>query len=395
MEARHRWSGRYRVVPSRRARVAVLAIALAVASVTACTADALDPGPTADAALAADHAAAPAAADHPAAPAAATGPDVPWTAAHTPPADRTAEPPAQPTGQPPTGPGGTAAPTARATDPTPAGRFAIGVRTVLFSRGADRPLPTTVWYPAAGKRAGGTHRDAPVAVGRFPIVLFSHGLNGLPARYAALNAAWAAAGFVVAAPTYPHTHAGTAHFDRRDIAQQPADATAVIDGLRALDENPADPLAGRIDGDRVAAVGHSAGGYTTTGLFTAGHDARLRSAVVIAGWQATGAFDGPPATMLFIHGSADHVIPAAIGRAAYDQVPWSKFFLLLQRRWHSDYLRPGQPGYRLVRDTVLDFLRWTLNGDETAHRRLPPGSFPTAAAGLPGQQPLLAGVTAH
>jgi hypothetical protein len=28
--------------------------------------------------------------------------------------------------------------------------------------------------------------------------------------------------------------------------------------------------------------------------------------------------------------------------------------------------------------TVTDFLRWTLNGDEAAHRRLPASDFPVA-----------------
>jgi dienelactone hydrolase len=256
------------------------------------------------------------------------------------------------------------------------GRFAVGVRTILLSRGRARPLPTTVWYPAAGKVRKSERRNARAAAGRFPLVLFSHGLSGRPGRYAGFTAAWAAAGFVVAAPAYPHTRGGAARFDRDDIVRQPADATYVIDRLRKLDRTPGHPLAGRIDADRVAAVGHSAGGYTTTGMFTADHDPRLRAAVVIAGWLAPGAFAGPPATVLFIHGGSDTVVPVATGRAAYAAVPWPKWFLTLQKRWHSDYLRPGQPGHMLVRSTVLDFLRWTLNGDEVAHRRLPPGAYP-------------------
>jgi hypothetical protein len=37
---------------------------------------------------------------------------------------------------------------------------------------------------------------------------------------------------------------------------------------------------------------------------------------------------------------------------------------------------PGGREYPLMNATVVDFLRWTLTGDEAAHLRLPPSSFP-------------------
>jgi dienelactone hydrolase len=387
MGARHRKSGHEDGL-LRRVRAAAAAITLALATGAACTADRPDAprtaaaGATAPAAAngsrAASHAAGPAArvpgraARGPALP----GSALPGSALSRPAApgvsDRAVRPPSFLAPDQPTRPGPDVAP-----EPAPARaeRFAVGVRTVLLSRGEARPLPTTIWYPAAGKVRKSERRNARAAAGRFPLVLFSHGLSGRPDRYAGLTTAWAAAGFVVAAPAYPHTRDGASRFDREDIARQPADATHVIDRIRKLGRTPGDLLAGRIDGDRVAAVGHSAGGYTTTGMFTADHDPRLKAAVVIAGWLAPGAFAGPPATLLFIHGGSDTVVPVASGRAAYDAVPWPKWFLTLQKRWHSEYLRPGLPGYRLLRSTVLDFLRWTLYDDEHAYRRLPAGSY--------------------
>ncbi|MEV6845885.1 alpha/beta hydrolase [Actinoplanes sp. NPDC051411] len=262
-----------------------------------------------------------------------------------------------------------------ATENPPATTFPVGVRILRLHRGSVRPLPTLVLYPAAPwTLAGtGTPADQP-ATGRFPLVVFSHGLKGSPERYQAALTGWAAAGFVVVAPTFPHTSLYAPHFRRSDITHQPDDVRYVVAQIRRLDATPADPLAGHIDTTRIAAIGHSAGGYTTMGLFTAGHDPSLKAGVVMAGWLAPGAFAGPPATMLFLQGTADPIVPAARSRAAFNRVPWPKAYLLLRHNSHTTYLQPGQIGYNLMESTVIDFLRWTLNGDQAARARLPHGT---------------------
>jgi dienelactone hydrolase len=252
--------------------------------------------------------------------------------------------------------------------------YPVGLRVLHLRRGPHRPLTTLVFYPAAPFATVGPGAGVgEPAQGRFPLVLFSHGLGGSPERYAAALSGWAAAGFVVAAPTYPYTSQYTTPVRRADIVRQPDDARYVLAQVRRLATNPGDPLAGRIDVDHVAAVGHSAGGYTTAGLFTAGHDPRLRSGVIMAGWLAPGAFAGPPATMLFLQGTADPVVPRAVSRAAFDRVPWPKSYVLLRHNSHATYLRPGDIGYAVMESTVIDFLRWTLDGDAAARRRLPHG----------------------
>jgi len=223
-------------------------------------------------------------------------------------------------------------------------------------------------YPGVREVAGTALRPAP---GRFPLVLFCHGLSGSPERYAAALASFASAGFVVVAPTFPHTSEFTGDFRRADIARQPADARFVLDRMRRLNLTAGDPLRHRIDTDRIAVIGHSAGGYTASGLLSAGHDPRIRAGVIMAGWAAPGAFAGPPATILFLQGTADPLVPVAVSRAAYARVPWPKSYLLLRRDSHATYLRPGDRGYRRMRSIVLNFLRWTLDRDVAAGRRLP------------------------
>jgi dienelactone hydrolase len=247
---------------------------------------------------------------------------------------------------------------------TPAEMYPVGLRILRLQRGKHRPLPTMVFYPAMSIFAVGLGPTTglPPALGRFPLVLYSHGLSGSPQRVAATLAGWAAAGFVVAAPSYPYTHEHTADYRRWDIVNQPDDARYVLRRLGELAAAPHDPLGGHIDVNHIAAVGHSAGGYTTSGLFVKGHDPRLRAGVILSGWRAPGAFAGPPARMLFLQGTADPVVPMAKSRDAYVRVPWPKSYLVMQGVSHANYLRPGQMGYRLMDPAVLRFLTQTLNG---------------------------------
>jgi fermentation-respiration switch protein FrsA (DUF1100 family) len=248
-----------------------------------------------------------------------------------------------------------------ATGPAPAETFDVNTRQLRLSRGAARPLPVTIWYPDA---------DA----GRFPVILFSHGLTGRPADYAPLLEHWARAGFVVAAPAYPHTSRGVARFDALDVVNQPADATYVLTEVLELDRRAGDTLRGRLATDRLAAAGHSAGGITTVGLFTVARDERLDAGVVLAG-SALGVglgFTGPPAPLMFVHGQRDSVVSYASGKAAYDSVPWPKALLTLPNGDHGQsLLREGNRAYGVVADSTLDFWRWSLYGDAQARLRLP------------------------
>ncbi|MBM0233750.1 alpha/beta hydrolase [Micromonospora sp. STR1_7] len=248
----------------------------------------------------------------------------------------------------------------------PEGPYAVGVRTLTLDPRSARPLPVTIWYPAS---ADG------VAAGRFPVVVYSHGLGSRPDLHAGLTTRWAAAGFVVAAPAYPHTRQGAPHFSRADVRNQPADAWRLIRYLGRLNRDRGDLLAGHLDLTSVAAAGHSAGGFTSSGMFTEGHPARLRAGIVIAGGGLPGSFAGPAAPVLFVHGTADPVVSVTVGRAAYARTPGPAVFLSLLGQDHGAYLTPGHPGFTPVLATTTDFLRWTLYGDQAAGARLPADAY--------------------
>jgi dienelactone hydrolase len=253
----------------------------------------------------------------------------------------------------------------------PTAAFEVGVRTLRLSRGTDRKLPTTIFYPKGA--------------GRFPVVVFSHGLNGRPTDYRELLTRWAAAGFVVAAPAYPHTSRGVARFDALDVINQPTDASYVLTKVLALDTARGDALNGHLDRARLAAAGHSGGGITTVGLFSRARDDRLTAGIVLAG-NGLGmgkAYAGPSASMLFVHGDKDQIAPYDWGRAAYDAVPWPKAWLRLRGQGHTDpYLRPGAAAFGAVGRTTTDFLRWTLYGDAKAKARLAADAKADAAGTL-------------
>ncbi|HYN95422.1 MAG TPA: chlorophyllase, partial [Pilimelia sp.] len=246
--------------------------------------------------------------------------------------------------------------------------FAVGVRTLSVRRGAKRPLPTTVWYPATGTPREEAVEDLPAARGPFPLVLFSHGLETRPDVYAEILVRWVQAGFIVAAPAYPHTATGVPDFNAADVLNQPADATEVITRVLALNTRQGDPLRGRIETGCVAAAGHSAGGITTVGLLTSNRDDRLDAAIVLAGRKLLAApFTGPPAPVLFVHGTDDRSVPYADALAAFKSVPWSRAMLTVTDGGHST---TGED-FEVTVGTAIDFLRWSLYGDAAAKARIP------------------------
>ena len=247
--------------------------------------------------------------------------------------------------KPPAAPKPTTAPK---TGHAPASDLPLTTRTLKLSRGADRPLPTTVWYPKTG--------------GPYPLILFSHGLTARPADYTQLLTTWARAGFVVAAPAFPHTSRGVTDFQVLDVINQPADAEYVITQVLGA-------LHSRIDPGRIAAAGHSAGAITTIGMFTTNRDKRLVAGVVLAGRQVlTAPFAGPAVPLLFVHGRQDKTVAYADGRAAYNAVTWPKAFLTVTRGGHT----PVGRELSVVATTTTDFWRWSLYGDAAALKRLGP-----------------------
>lgn len=157
----------------------------------------------------------------------------------------------------------------------------IGFRDIAVP-GGDRPLSAVFWYPtddngkaeASGENPAfvGTPaiRDAALDGKRHPLVMLSHGYGGSWRNLGWLAGELATRGYIVAAPNHP----GTTTFDRSPtqavrLSERPQDLSRLIDKLLA-DEH----VGAAIDTDRIAAVGHSLGGWTVMALAGARFDTR-------------------------------------------------------------------------------------------------------------------------
>ncbi|WP_327006187.1 alpha/beta hydrolase [Dactylosporangium sp. NBC_01737] len=264
----------------------------------------------------------------------------------------------------------TAEPLVVAAGASPAGpsNHAVGVRHFDFARGKDRPLPTTVWYPTRGsarRTKGRVQSDAPPLPGKLPLIVWSHGFYSNPQMQEGMTRFLAESGYVVVAAAYPFTKKDTPKFNKLDVPNQSLDASFVITQML----QPGNPLAGSIDPDRMAAVGHSGGGTTTDGLFTVHRDPRLKAGVIFAGRPA-GTYQGSPVPLLFIHGDKDPVVAYEQGRTSYGKDPWPKAFLTIVGGEHGAGTNDAERGHHQAMATLLDFLTWALDGDDTARLRL-------------------------
>lgn len=167
-------------------------------------------------------------------------------------------------------------------DPFGPGEFAVGVRTFdMHDPDRGRVFPCEIWYPAAGDGDGqrdgsaGTRtelRDAPAAPGQHPVVLFSH-FSGAGRRTASyLTTHLASHGYAVAAMDHsevvaaelgPRTDEPAADRSRRIdavIASRVPDLRVLLACL--LGGRTAELAGVGLDPVRIAAAGHSFGGWT-------------------------------------------------------------------------------------------------------------------------------------
>jgi fermentation-respiration switch protein FrsA (DUF1100 family) len=174
----------------------------------------------------------------------------------------------------------------------------------------------------------------------FPLIVFAHGFNSSPGAYAGLLDAWASAGYVVAAPSFPRGTAG-GPLNEADLDHQPADLSFVISRVVAL-AGPGGPLAGLVDGAHVGVAGHSDGASTTGGI---GYNSCCRDARVLADAVMEGdehgfpgghwAPEGAPA-LLVIQGDHDALNPPQYGLAVFNDSRKPKYLLSLINAQHLE-----------------------------------------------------------
>jgi len=242
----------------------------------------------------------------------------------------------------------------------------------------NRALVTTVWYPADG-----THGTSPVpgatgdrAGGPYPLIVFAHGLGGNPQFYEAVLSRWAAAGYVVAAPLFPLTHAGTpGGLDQDDVFNQPGDMRFVITSMLAAAAASTGPLSGLISPSEIGVSGQSDGAITALAfLNSCCADARVKAVEVISGDPETlpngqYRYSGNPPTLI-AHGTLDPLLPYNQMVSFFNMLTGPKAFLSMVGADHTDYLTAGKWFDSFLR-TTIDFWQAHLLGSQAAAQELP------------------------
>ena len=261
-------------------------------------------------------------------------------------------------------------------------------------RTVPRTLETYVRYPARGPVTSGDVRGAPAArsAGPFPLIVFGHGFAVTPSLYARLLRAWAAAGYVVAAPVFPLGNANAPGGpNESDLPNQPADMRLVISRMLAADDASSGPLSGLIARREIVVAGQSDGGDTALAVAydPRFRDPRVSAAIILSGAEipALGGFQiapgGPP--LLATQGTADTINLPSATDDYYDSAPAPKYLLRLLGASHLPPYSSNPTQLGVVKRVTIAFLDHYLE-----HR---PGSLRTLLAD--GHVPGVATLDAH
>lgn len=161
---------------------------------------------------------------------------------------------------------------------------AVGRRTfTLVDLARDqRRLDVDVWYPAqafdaprsvyevfpgVAFRSAWAQHEPPVAEGRFPLVMMSHGRTGMRISYSQWCEAMAARGLIVVSADHPGDAlvdwlTGRHADDRTNEVNRVADAHLVLGALLSGHEAVPADVAAALSTEHVALAGHSYGAYT-------------------------------------------------------------------------------------------------------------------------------------
>lgn len=144
----------------------------------------------------------------------------------------------------------------------------------LADEGNNRPLDVAVFYPVSSSSQAATigenavfpgitvSKNAAPESGEHPLIVVSHGYGGSWFNQLWLAQALVKQGYIVAAPNHPGTTFKDMRVENAQVLwQRPHDLSRVITALIATPEKT-----GRVDEKRIAAVGHSLGGWTVLEL---------------------------------------------------------------------------------------------------------------------------------
>ena len=171
-------------------------------------------------------------------------------------------------------------------------------------KGRDsRVLKGRIWFPA-------DKEGAP-----YPLVVYAHGYMSQYKEGEYILDFLASHGYVAVSVDFPLSNGSSpGGAVLSDIVNQPGDVSFLIDQMLARTKQVDNLLYGRVDGDRIAALGLSLGGLTTelVAFDPQRKDPRIRAAISMAGpsqFLTPEFFDGDTIPFMYIAGTADAIVP--------------------------------------------------------------------------------------
>ncbi len=211
-----------------------------------------------------------------------------------------------------------------------------------------RELNSVIWYP--GQLTPTSH----------PLIVYSHGLSSEKSDGEYLSHLLASHGYIVIAADYPLTsrHApGGALIS--DVVNQPGDISFLLDNIMAKGNPLGDKFSAYVDQSRIAAMGISLGGLTTSlvSYHPRLRDKRIQAAVSIAGVSAMLGKD-------FYQNSA---IPFMMIGATIDAVlPFEYHASVIPHRVNNSVLVSIENASHMGFADIARSVRWMRNADVIA-----------------------------
>jgi dienelactone hydrolase len=234
----------------------------------------------------------------------------------------------------------------------------------------SRDTPARGDVPAHGGRTLMTVIRRPTGVpGPLPLVVFAHGWNVNPTSYEPLLDAWAGAGYLVAAPTFPDSANTLPGSPISNYPEQARDVSFVITSLLGGRAGPVDPA-------RIAVAGHSDGGTDVAllALHPSYADPRVRAYLSLSGEIPSGV-PGPwgtptSAALLVAVGTRDKYGLFPRARQVFEAAVAPKVLLTVAGGDHMGIYVGTTPEAVAVRHATVRFLDVALHAQATTSATL-------------------------
>jgi predicted dienelactone hydrolase len=227
--------------------------------------------------------------------------------------------------------------------------------------GENRSRQLDLWYPTTEQEKEHNYRgqigfaamDAPVAAGRHPLILFSHGFLGSSDQVIFLTESCARAGYIVAAMN--HNDAITHRREQRMASPQFADfeqwtdekfrdrqedITALLEQILEWNKSADSPWHDHVDESLIAGMGHSLGGYTMLGMaggWPAWKEPRFKAVVLFSPFShpfsTKGNLEGVKIPFMLQGGTLDFGITPFL-TPTYKKLGGPKVLLILKNETH-------------------------------------------------------------